>query len=70
MLYSSIIPDLIEVSEVFVEATEVDKEALGEEELKKEDLGTIGDERFQAILCTYLLICLVWTTVEIINIPF
>ena len=59
MLYSSIIPDLIEVSEVFVEATEVDKEALGEEELKKEDLGTIGDERFQAILFTYLLICLV-----------
>ena len=45
ILYSSIIPDLVEVSEVFEEATEVDKEALGEEELKKEDLGTIGDEK-------------------------
>ena len=59
MLNSSIIPDLIEVSEVFVEATEVDKEALGEEELKKEDLGTIGDEKGPEIFYIHLILCLV-----------
>ena len=58
MFNSSIIPDPTEVSEVFEEATVVDKKELGEEELK-EDLGTLGDERFPAISCKYLFLCLV-----------
>ena len=43
MLNSSIITDPTEVSEVDEEATEVDKEAIGEEESKKEELGSKGD---------------------------
>ena len=51
MFNSSTITDLTEVSEVFEEATDVDKEAFGEEEFKKEDLGTIGDEKGPEIFC-------------------
>ena len=51
---SSIIPDPTEVSEVNEEAI-FDKEAIGEEESKKEELGTKGD-RDDEVICIYMFV--------------
>ena len=61
MFNSSIITDPTEVSEVDEEATEVDKEAIGEEESKKEELGTKGDrDEVEVLEVVYIyILCLV-----------